>query len=87
MNQITHFHDGSNLYGSDEEDAGDLRASVGGLMRSSGQQTGGKELLPQSEGSEEKEECQIPERPGNFDRMKCFKAGQSLPKTYEIHRT
>ena len=25
MNQITHFHDGSNVYGSDDEDAGGLR--------------------------------------------------------------
>ena len=25
MNQITHYHDASNVYGSDDEDAGDLR--------------------------------------------------------------
>ena len=46
MNQITHFHDGSNLYGSDQEDARDLRELRGGLMRSSRGEDGGKELLP-----------------------------------------
>ena len=33
MNQITHFLDGSNVYGSDEEDAKQLRTQRGGLLR------------------------------------------------------
>ena len=76
MNQITHFHDGSNLYGSDQEDARDLRELRGGLMRSSRGEDGGKELLPQTEGSQEEEECQIDDRD---QRRKCFTAGQSRP--------
>ena len=75
MNQISHFHDGSNLYGSDQEDARDLRELRGGLMRSSRGEEGGKELLPQAEGSQE-EECQIEE-----GDKKCFIAGQYFLST------
>ena len=75
MNQISHFHDGSNLYGSDQEDARDLREFRGGLMRSSRRGDGGKELLPQAVGSQEEEECQIDERD---QERKCFIAGQYL---------
>ena len=32
MNQITHFHDANNVYGSDEEDAGQPRGFLEGLM-------------------------------------------------------
>ena len=74
MNQISHFHDGSNLYGSDEEDARDLRELRGGLMRSH-VVAHGKGLLPQAEGSQEEEECQIAERERDQQR-KCFTAGQ-----------
>ena len=76
MNQISHFHDGSNLYGSDQEDARDLREFRGGLMRSSRGGDGGKELLPQAEGSQEEEECQIED-----GDKKCFIAGQYFLST------
>ena len=76
MNQISHFHDGSNLYGSDEEDARDLRELRGGLMRSH-VVAHGKGLLPQAEGSQEEEECQIDERKQERENKKCFTAGQS----------
>ena len=76
MNQITHFHDGSNLYGSDEEDARELRELRGGLMKSySG--AGGAGLLPQEEGELEGEECQIPAKKQERDQ-KCFRAGEEI---------
>ena len=78
MNQITHFHDGSNLYGSDQEDARDLREFRGGLMRSSRRGDGGKELLPQAEGSQERAECQIDQRRQEREKKKCFTAGMEL---------
>ena len=50
MNQITHLHDASNVYGSDEEDAQDLREFSDGLLRSyKGTQSSNRELLPQKE--------------------------------------
>ena len=76
MNQISHFHDGSNLYGSDEEDARDLRELRGGLMRSHVVDHG-KGLLPQEAGDQEGEECQIDERKQERENKKCFTAGQS----------
>ena len=76
MNQITHFHDGSNLYGSDEEDARELREGGGGLMKSYSE-AGGKGLLPQEEGELEGEECQIPTRSQQSLDQKCFRAGDS----------
>ena len=77
MNQITHFHDGSNLYGSDQEDARDLRELRGGLMKSL-VVAHGKGLLPQESG-EEGEECQIAKRKQERENKKCFTAGQSRP--------
>ena len=76
MNQITHFHDGSNLYGSDEEDARELRQLTGGLMKSHSVPGSSKGLLPQEEGELEGEECQI--AAGKQERdQKCFRAGDS----------
>ena len=54
QNQITHFHDASQVYGSDEEDALKLRTGKGGLMKTY-KTRGGKELLPQEEGRGESE--------------------------------
>ena len=82
MNQISHFHDGSNLYSSDQEEARELRELRGGLMRSSSRGEGGKGLLPQSEGSQEEEECQIDQRD---QQRKCFRAGQYLPFRPPLH--
>ena len=79
MNQITHYHDASNVYGSDDEDAGDLRMYSQGLMRGYNGGAGGstKELLPQADGELESEECQISQRSQRFEDRKCFKAGDS----------
>jgi len=76
MNQITHFHDGSNVYGSDEEDAKALREFRDGLMKSY-TKTHSKGLLPQENGQLEGEECQIDENKRNRLDQKCFKAGDS----------
>ena len=80
MNQITHFHDGSNLYSSDKEDARELRELKGGLMKSQ-VVAHGKGLLPQESG-EEGDECQIDKRKQERENQKCFTAGQScLPSS------
>jgi len=76
MNQITHFHDASNVYGSDEEDANDLRDFTDGLMKSH-KNTHAKGLLPQEEGTQEGEECQIAKATQDSLDRKCFKAGDS----------
>ena len=69
MNQITHFLDGSMVYGSDKQDGAELRQSRGGRMKTHGD---GKGLLPQEEETSGGEECQIQDR-----GRKCFKAGDS----------
>ena len=69
MNQITHFLDGSMVYGSDKQDGAELRQSRGGRMKTHGD---GKGLLPQEEKTSGGEECQIQDR-----GRKCFKAGDS----------
>ena len=63
MNQITHWLDSSNVYGSDEEEAHNLRSFVGGRLRSDTSRVG-KELLPVSE---ERGDCRGQEQ--------CFMAG------------
>jgi len=76
MNQITHFHDASNVYGSDDEDATELREFRDGLLKIH-EGTHPKGLLPQDDGELEGEECQINDAAqGTLDR-KCFKAGDS----------
>ena len=75
--QITGFLDGSGVYGSDAEDAAELRQFSGGRLKAyspAGQ--AGRVLLPQEEG-EAKEECEIAESEQQLDR-KCFRAGQYL---------
>ena len=63
------------MYGSDAEDAAELRQFSGGRLKAyspAGQ--AGRVLLPQEEG-EAKEECGIAESEQQLDR-KCFRAGQ-----------
>ena len=77
MNQISHFHDSSNVYGSDEDEATDLRELRGGLMKTyRSSKSAGKDLLPQQEGKLEEDECAISRRKQQAD-VKCFKAGDS----------
>ena len=74
MNQITHFHDASNVYGSDEEDAKDLRENENGLMKKTSD-THDKGLLPQEEGRLEGEECHIAKSAQDSLNRKCFNGG------------
>ena len=74
MNQITHFHDGSNVYGSDEEDATDLREYSDGLMRVN-KDSHSKGLLPQAKGELEGEECGILKDIQESMNRKCFEGG------------
>ena len=76
QNQITHFHDASQVYGSDEEEAVELRAGKGGLMKSYKPREG-KELLPQQKGRLESDECAIESEKQKQQDKKCFKAGDS----------
>ena len=77
MNQITHFLDSSNVYGSDDEDVKNLREYTGGLLKTykpDGPKTE-RSLLPQ-EGEEGKDECQIEENQQRAENRKCFVAGK-----------
>ena len=80
MNQITHLHDASNVYGSDEEDAKDLREFRDGLLKTH-KNTHQKGLLPQEEGELEGEECQIAKSTQDSLDRKCFKAGKDLSQS------
>ena len=65
MNQITHWLDSSNVYGSDEEEAEKLRAHVGGRLLAQ-QSSFGKELLPENR---EERDCR--------GQTTCFLAGDA----------
>ena len=76
MNQITHMHDGSNVYGSDKEDAENLRAFNDGLLKTyKGPGTENRELLPQDTGGAEVEECEIDQNVQITQDRRCFQAG------------
>ena len=77
MNQVTHLMDSSMVYGSDEEDALELRQLEGGLMKTYRSDGATKELLPQEEGELEGEECAIENSRKEAEDRKCFKAGDS----------
>ena len=77
MNQITHFLDSSNVYGSDEEDVKQLRQYEGGLLKTyKPDPAGARSLLPQ-EGEEGKDECAIEEAQQVRENRKCFVAGET----------
>ena len=77
MNQITHFLDSSNVYGSDEEDVKQLRQYEGGLLKTyKPDPAGPRSLLPQ-EGEEGKDECAIEEAQQVRENRKCFVAGET----------
>jgi len=81
MNQNTHFLDGSMIYGSNEEDANDLRSKIDGLMEVFEPEVKGcngqhKSLLPQVEEEEEEETlCMIDECKQQAYNWRCFRAG------------
>ena len=64
MNQITHYLDSSNIYGSSREDEEELRAFTGGLLKVQERQ-----LLPPDPTAEECESVK--------DGFPCFKAGET----------
>lgn len=79
MNQITHFLDNSNVYGSDDEEAASLRTFNRGLMAIT-PQSGHDDLglLPPDENPDM--ECQINRNITGVDpnpEHRCFKAGDS----------
>lgn len=63
MNQITHYLDGSNIYGSSEEEAEEVRLFRGGLLKEQG-----RNLLPPHH---EAMECE-----SRDEGMPCFLAGE-----------
>ncbi|XP_059081531.1 peroxidase-like [Tigriopus californicus] len=65
MNQITHWLDSSNVYGSNEEEADRLRSKVNGLLKTDFDPSG-KELLPTNENESD---CK--------GDKKCFLAGDA----------
>ena len=71
------MHDGSNVYGSDEEESADLRVGKGGLLKTYKPDGPGtlRDLLPQDE---DKEECEIPEQLQDAKNEKCFVAGMMM---------
>ena len=70
VNQISHWLDGSNIYGSSREETIELRTFQGGLLKTSRPSNGRGELLPR----DFEEEC-----PGGRTTS-CFKAGKILNK-------
>jgi len=70
-NQITHFHDGSNVYGSSKEEAEELRDGSEGLLRIENRK--GRQMLPYDR--ENAEGCGIPEEIREREKLGCFRAG------------
>ena len=66
MNQITHYLDGSNVYGSGVEEEEAIRAGVGGLLN-----VQGRALLPPDTNAEE-DSCDATQR-----GFHCFLAGEN----------
>ncbi|KAG7174694.1 Chorion peroxidase-like 11, partial [Homarus americanus] len=65
MNQITHYLDGSNIYGSSEEEEGQLREFQGGLLK-----VQERSLLPPDFDADECESIR--------DGIPCFRAGKDF---------
>ncbi|XP_013422154.2 chorion peroxidase-like [Lingula anatina] len=69
LNQVTSYIDASQVYGSTEEQARNLRAFSGGLLKTS--VVNGKMFMPKDNSNQEKE-CVTP---ANKPEIKCFIAG------------
>ena len=79
MNQLTHFLDNSNVYGSDEEEALALRTLKGGLLKVT-PRAGHRDLdlLPPDESPDM--DCTLPKNLTGIEappEVKCFKAGDT----------
>ena len=83
MNQITHFLDASNVYGSNDEEARELRSFQGGQLKVTSRSHHGElDLLP----PDNTPDMECVRANGNRTsplnkQFKCFKAGLSSIKT------
>lgn len=79
MNQITHFLDHSNVYGSDDEEAKSLRTFRDGTLKVTPQKGHHQlDLLPPDNAAEDN--CTLSKRVSGVEPpaiVKCFKAGQN----------
>ena len=79
MNQITHWLDGSNIYGSSDEAAAQLRSFVGGKLKDTARSRRHGNSLPSCNRQRNPDEI-----PMCRDCKTCFIAGE-LDTTYNIH--
>ena len=71
-NQISHWHDGSNVYGSSQEEAEKLRGGGDGLLKIESRK--GREMLPYD--TDNPEACGIPKDIRERENLGCFAAGK-----------
>ena len=77
MNQLTHFLDSSNVYGSDDKEALALRTLQGGLLKVT-PRSGHKDLDLLPPDNEPEMDCRLPKDLTGVEapqEVKCFKAG------------
>lgn len=84
MNQLTHFLDNSNVYGSDDTEAAALRTFENGALKVTPQKGHHElDLLPPDNDPEMN--CTLPKAVSGVEapkHIKCFKAGEKLPNNW-----